>query len=69
VDLNQRRKQKRRSEDAMKKKLPGYRPYGKSMPKGNTKREEYMYLKKPKKGGQKKPSVSFKGYSYRSYSK
>lgn len=53
----------------MKKKLPGYRPYGKSMPKGNTKREEYTYLKKPKKGGQKKPSVSFKGYSYRSYSK
>jgi hypothetical protein len=53
----------------MKKSLPSYRPYGKNMPKGNTTREEYMYLKKPKKGGMKKPKVSFKGYSYRSDSK
>jgi|TARA_R110000765_G_scaffold301860_1_gene396222 hypothetical protein len=52
----------------MKNKLPEYRPYGQSMPKGQTKRVEYATVK-PKKGGMKKPSVSFKGYSYRSYGK
>lgn len=52
----------------MKKKLPSYRPYGKSMPKGKVERKAYATVK-PKKGGMKKPSVSFKGYSYRSYSK
>ena len=52
----------------MKKKLPGYKPYGKSMPKGKVERKAYATVK-PKKGGMKKPSVSFKGYSYRSYSK
>ena len=53
----------------MKTKLPSYRQYGQSMPKGKTERVEYAQLSKPKKGGMKKPKVSFKGYPYRSDSK